>query len=852
MKQCQPDQVALLQAIRTTPIIDNHAHPLLKLPAQEKYSLLAIASEANGDAQEGSKSSLAHFRAVNQLAAALDCTANWGAVSEALQAKRAESYPAWVTQCLSGVETVLVDDGLDGQDDAELYSYFDSFTRSKCKRIVRIEQIVPGIIQNACSKTRDVGKAFQNVIQEFRQRIRGALSDPEVTGFKSIICYRTGLDIPAELDEEAALQVFTSVHNEISGQRGRFERLDHRGLNELFVHLLAQEIQAAEELSRKPVQFHTGLGDNDLDLTTASPAHLQPFIRSYDKVPFVLLHSGYPYVREMGYLAAMYANVYADIGEVFPFLSRDGQEGVVRQILELCPTSKILWSTDGHWFPETYLLAVEQMRGVFGSVLVDYVKKGDLTWGQSIQVVKDVLFNNSNFLYKLNLVLKPLPALAAEHCLSPVPRPIIFDDSLRYLRLCWNDMTAMPRMRMIPMRQVREMLKETNELTIGVTEASLGINQSDVPAPGITATGEYRLHADMSLLRPGPRAGHAVVFGDFKYQGDLASPYCPRSLLRGAITLAATQDVTFLLGFEIEFVLLHPNWTSNLFNPNPSHAWSSSRAMENDDILLILEAIVEQLAAADIHVEMIHSESAPGQYEIVLPKAQPLQAVDALLFSRDVISNCAKAKGFKMTLHPKPYHDACGTAAHVHMSISSPNGQDPTLYEPFYAGILTHLRAICAFTYSNIVSYDRVVDGCWAGGTWVAWGTQNRETPLRKIKDSHWELKSMDGLANPYLAMAAVLFAGLDGLRKKLALSWKDCSADPASLTVDERATFGVQEKLPASIHEALAALQDDESLCDMLGSSLVERYVSVKTAEATLLEGRTAEARRKWIIERY
>jgi len=79
-------------------------------------------------------------------------------------------------------------------------------------------------------------------------------------------------------------------------------------------------------------------------------------------VPIVLLHASYPWTKEAGYLASVYDNVYADIGEVFPFLSKEGQENAIREILELCPTEKMMWSTDGHWFPETYLLAIIQVR----------------------------------------------------------------------------------------------------------------------------------------------------------------------------------------------------------------------------------------------------------------------------------------------------------------------------------------------------------------------------------------------------------------------------------------------------------------------------------------------------------
>lgn len=128
------------------------------------------------------------------------------------------------------------------------------------------------------------------------------------------------------------------------------------------VNKTAQLISKSPGPYKKPFQFHTGLGDNDITLTTSSPSHLQAFIRKFPTVPIVLLHASYPWTKEAGYLASVYDNVYADIGEVFPFLSKEGQENAVREILELCPTEKIMWSTDGHWFPETYLLAIIQVR----------------------------------------------------------------------------------------------------------------------------------------------------------------------------------------------------------------------------------------------------------------------------------------------------------------------------------------------------------------------------------------------------------------------------------------------------------------------------------------------------------
>lgn len=94
-----------------------------------------------------------------------------------------------------------------------------------------------------------------------------------------------------------------------------------------------------------PVQFHTGLGDPDLILTLSSPIHMQPIVEAYPNATFILLHGSYPHSRDAGYLASAYKNVYVDFGEVFPVLSRHGQCSVVKQLLEMTPFNKIMWSS---------------------------------------------------------------------------------------------------------------------------------------------------------------------------------------------------------------------------------------------------------------------------------------------------------------------------------------------------------------------------------------------------------------------------------------------------------------------------------------------------------------------------
>jgi len=511
--------------------------------------------------------------------------------------------------------------------------------------------------------------------------------------------------------------------------------------------------------------------------------------------------------------------------------------------------------------------------------LTEYVRKGQIGHKAAIKLARDVLFNNSNKVYGLGLAFSELeydspsfPRNVSE--LGPYPSDLeLLQLFLKnqptsappdFVRICWNDYTAVPRMRMVPFRKFMSNLNEGKSSDIGIAKAVFGMIQNDHLIPSVPPTGEYRLHPDFSSLKSGPTEGHISMYAEFREKNGAPVPLCPRSLLQRAVETGHEHGLSFLLGFEIEFILFErltdttgPNKSTSFSSrygtlPTDGHAWSVSNYSADPKISSLLREIVSTLETMEIYVEQLHAESATGQFELILPPSTPVQAVDTLLHTRDVMSALAVAAGYKLTLHPKPFANKCGTAAHTHMSISSAGGDKPETYVPFYAGVLKHLRAITAFTYSNPASFERVVDGAWAGGRWVTWGTQNRETALRKVEGSHWEIKCMDGLANPYFAIAAILLAGTRGVETKEKMVWGDCEMDPAKLTANDRKELGVTDMLPASVEEALGALNADEELVEMLGPELVERYVNVKEFEVSFLGGMEEEERRGWIMERY
>ena len=397
------------------------------------------------------------------------------------------------------------------------------------------------------------------------------------------------------------------------------------------------------------------------------------------------------------------------------------------------------------------------------------------------------------------------------------------------------------------------MLPETQ--FIGITKGALGLLQTDVMVPGFEPTGEFDAVPCFEGVRLGGRKGHATVQIEF-YESPSGNevPICPRTLLRRQVEKAAKEGIEFLAGFEIEVVFMSRKKVEGGFEyggipiNEGGHCWSSARALQADYLLDLVEEIVQKLDHVGIELQQFHSESSPGQYEFVLPPLPPLVAVDTLLAAREIISLCAANRNMRATLVPKPDPGAPGTGAHVHLSLSKGSER----WDSFYAGVLKHLTAIAAFTYPQDTSYERVVDGMWAGSTYICWGHQNRETPLRQIWESHFEIKCMDGLANPYLALAAIFGAGVQGVKDEEPLEIEDVQNDPSKKSEEERKRLGIRERFPDGIEQALKNLEKDEELCGILGGAAVETYCKVKRAEKEMLDGMEDMEKRKWLIERY
>jgi len=322
--------------------------------------------------------------AIRELATVLACAPTTEAV---LAARGRMSADALARRLLgeANIAVLLVDHGYLTDD---TWPPSELATRLPCRvlPILRLETLAQELIVRH--------ETFDAMLDSYSATVEGARMDGYV-GLKSIIAYRTGLAVQPTPRGDAAA-AFSPV-KELARRAGRV-RLAAKPLND---YLLLRALEIAERQAM-PVQIHTGFGDADLDLREANPLHLRPLFESgrYPNVPFVLLHASYPYVRELGYLAAIYANVYADVGLAIPHLAAEIPV-MLRQLLGLAPSTKVVYSSDASQIPELFWLAARWGRRGLATVLNELIETGALDDDEAIAVARRVLGGNAAGIYGL-------------------------------------------------------------------------------------------------------------------------------------------------------------------------------------------------------------------------------------------------------------------------------------------------------------------------------------------------------------------------------------------------------------------------------------------------------------------
>ncbi|KAJ5692008.1 protein fluG [Penicillium macrosclerotiorum] len=418
--------------------------------------------------------------------------------------------------------------------------------------------------------------------------------------------------------------------------------------------------------------------------------------------------------------------------------------------------------------------------------------------------------------------------------------------------------TANTLVRMLPISTFVHLIKENGLLSF--PKVAFFVAPGDRIAEGGSLCGNFYLRPDLTsiYLQPGSNGTRATIRTYSVKKDGNPIPECPKAKLKDLYAILQQElyelDVTALVGFEIEVVFLKHsccNGRSEYKILNNEHAFSEVTA-ENYEFLDLIESISRELTALGVPLQQFHAESAPGQWEFVLPPFSPLESVTVLLKARDTIMAVARSFGYRATLHPRLMPGQSGTGCHTHISINSTQNDSKKRIESFFAGIIYHLPSVLAFTLPQEVSYERVKPGIWSGGEYAAWGWENRETPLRRIGLTHFEVKLVDGLANPYLALCALFAAGIDGIRSGLPLTGGNCPKAPEELSVDERHQLGVEVRLPKTLQDSLDALEKNTRLYELMGAPIISTYTTVKRGEMKELREMSTEARQNYLISRY
>ncbi|MCB0121414.1 MAG: amidohydrolase family protein [Caldilineaceae bacterium] len=374
--------------LSTIPILDHHCHALLRrqegFTAVEFQRFFTESTDLTMHAEHVPHTIFFRW-ATKELAGFHGCEPTPAAVLTARNA----CAPVELAQRMfedAKIATLLLDYGFGGRENYR-YQELREFLPCRIEPILRLETLAQElIVQHA---------TFGAMVEAFVAAVENARATGHVA-LKSIAAYRTGLHIqPAERADAALLFATLRAQAEREGN----VRLAHKPFND-YLLLLALEIA---ERQRLPVQFHTGFGDNDLDMLLANPFHMRYLFECgrFTNVPFVLLHAAYPYVRELGYLAAIYSNVWIDMGLAIPHVSSE-IPAIWRQVLGLTPTSKVLFSTDAYSIPEIFWLAARWGRQGLATVLTELVDLGALTEDEAMVAATQILHDNAAQLYGLS------------------------------------------------------------------------------------------------------------------------------------------------------------------------------------------------------------------------------------------------------------------------------------------------------------------------------------------------------------------------------------------------------------------------------------------------------------------
>lgn len=453
--------------------------------------------------------------------------------------------------------------------------------------------------------------------------------------------------------------------------------------------------------------------------------------------------------------------------------------------------------------------------------------------------------------------LRPAPS-AAEVAAAQAR---LANQGVHTLLVQFTDVHGVAKGKYLPLAKLPELL------ATGAGFAGPSIWGTALPRTGPRA--EYYARADLHTLQPLPwMPGYARAICSGWVDGQ-AFDACPRQVLQRATARLAERGWVLKTGIEPEFFLLRQQagqWVPADDADRLDKPSYDLKALPRQ--AGFLQALHECLSAWGLDVLQLDHEDAHGQYEVNFAFDEALASADHLMGFKLAAQALAEARGLVFSMMPKPFANQPGSGLHFHASLwSGPQADARCLFEPgpderrqgqalstlgrqFVAGVLSHAPALCALAAPTVNSYKRLTVGeSLSGTTWapayVAHGPNNR-TALVRTLPGRFEWRLPDASANPYLASAALIAAGLDGIDRGLDPG-PACDDDLFALPLAEIRRRGIAV-LPQSLAQALDALAADDVICGALGSTLSQEFLRLKRSEWLAYARHVSD----WELQRY
>ena len=434
--------------------------------------------------------------------------------------------------------------------------------------------------------------------------------------------------------------------------------------------------------------------------------------------------------------------------------------------------------------------------------------------------------------------------------------------NLRFVSLQFTDIVGQVKSVQVPMHQLEEAVEHGKWFDGSSIEGFARIAESDmflVPDLATFAPIPWELGFDPSG-KPIPTGAARVICDVFTPDGE-PFPGDPRWVLRRQLEKVRKLGYVFNTGPELEFFLLKRSDHAVGALPHDAAGYFDLSSDLGTDVR---KEMMNDLEAFGIKVETAHHEVAAGQHEIDFEYADALRTADNAVTFKTTLKAVAARKGLYATFMPKPFFGINGSGMHVHQSLwdikkarnAFADASDPyglsTMARSYIAGTLAHARGMISVLAPLVNSYKRLVPG-YEAPVYIGWARINRSALVRipqiskgQLNSTRIELRCPDPAANPYLAFACMLAAGLDGVERKLT------PPDPVEENLYHFDAAKLESRkirqLPGTLREAVDELAADPVIADALGEHVFERFVEAKTEEWDAYRMQVTS----WEVERY